>query len=75
MSGSTVGASNVKRSSSKKKLNPRHDSKDVGPIMFPISEFENVLDPSKIFTNSNLSRPSFADETDYSRRILQVTNP
>lgn len=69
-------ASNIHRSSSKKKLNPRNENIDMGgPIMFPISEFENVLDSSKIFSNSNQSRPSFADETDYSRRILHVANP
>lgn len=71
-----AGTATVNRSSSKGKLNLRNDNLDLGgPTMFPISKFDNLLDESKIFMNLNQSRPSFADENDYSRRILQVTNP
>lgn len=72
MAGSHVG-----RSMSKKKLNPNKEpAPDTGgPIMFPILEFDNRLDPLTMFQNSNASKFSFADENDYSRRILHVANP
>lgn len=76
VTGGAVG-SNVARSLSKKKLNPNKESAPDtgGPIMFPISEFDNRLDPETMFQNSNASKFSFADENDYSRRILHVANP
>lgn len=72
LAGSSVG-----RSMSKKKLNPRKEAgtDNTGPIMFPISEFDGRLDPNSMFENSNTSKFSFADENDYSRRILHVANP
>lgn len=72
-----MGGSAIGRSMSKKKLNPNKESApdSGGPIMFPILEFDNRLDPLTMFQNSNASKFSFADENDYSRRILHVANP
>lgn len=72
MAGSHVG-----RSMSKKKLNPNKElaADTSGPIMFPILEFDTRLDPLTMFQTSNASKFSFADENDYSRRILHVANP
>ncbi|GEQ68529.1 hypothetical protein JCM33374_g2197 [Metschnikowia sp. JCM 33374] len=75
--GSGGGASSpMSRSHSRKKLNPKNESVDTtGPIMSPISEFDNVLDPRAMFEDYNSSKISLNDENDYSRRIWHVTNP
>ncbi|KAM9916728.1 hypothetical protein OXX59_009795, partial [Metschnikowia pulcherrima] len=47
----------------------------AGPIMAPITEFDNALDPRAMFAEYNHSKLSLNDENDYSRRIWHVTNP
>lgn len=69
-----AGGAGVGRSLSKKRLNPKNDVDHGGPIMFPILEFDTRLDPTTMFEN-NQSKVSLADENDYSRRILHITNP
>lgn len=71
-----TGGSGVGRSLSKKKLNPSKESLQGGDHpMFPILEFDHRLDPTTMFSTTNESKFSFADENDYSRRILHITNP
>lgn len=66
----------VGRSLSKKKLNPSKENNEGGDHpMFPILEFDHRLDPNTMFSTTNESKFSFADENDYSRRILHITNP
>lgn len=81
-SPATNGNSGVGRTSSKKKLNPlKHVRSDLnsnmndGAMMFPISEFDTRLDPNSMFLNTNESTKTLGDEQDYSRRVLQITNP
>ncbi|KAM9913559.1 hypothetical protein OXX69_001484 [Metschnikowia pulcherrima] len=66
----------IGRSQSRKKLNPKNEALDsAGPIMAPITEFDNALDPRAMFAEYNHSKLSLNDENDYSRRIWHVTNP
>lgn len=69
------GGGGIGRSQSKKKLNPSKLSPTNEAFMFPISEFDTRLDPNSMFMNTNASMKTLADEQDYSRRILHITNP
>ncbi|ODV68648.1 hypothetical protein HYPBUDRAFT_147197 [Hyphopichia burtonii NRRL Y-1933] len=85
VAGSTAGGM-MGRSLSKKRLNPnKHSRNDLNAsnngntnnneMMFPISEFDSRLDPHTMFLNTNESNKTLADNQDYSRRILHITNP
>lgn len=71
-----AGSPGVGRSLSRKKLNPKNEpAEGGGPIMAPILEFDDVLDPRAMFEEHNNSALLLNDENDYSRRIWHVTNP
>lgn len=73
---SSENGGGVDRSSSKKKADDGimlNTDIEKGS-MFPITEFDNRLNPSTLFLNQNVSAKSLNDNQDYSR-ALRVANP
>ena len=76
LSKDSGGVGGITRNLSKKKLNPNKNNNsppDNGFNIFPINEFDTRLDSG--FLDTNTSNQSFADNHDYSRKILKVANP